>query len=653
MLTLPLTRLLFSFLVHLPTAMLLLAFLLKSTLSFHSGYLLCLLLISSGIQIKHDLTFSKVSTKSIEKPDRLFWALFILIISLGIFIRFWSLDSLPIWEDEDHHNGRLLRHLNTYEVSAEIQQPPLYYYFSYVTLKLFGTSVFSVRFFPAFFSALSVLLFSMLALHSLRKKSSVLIATLLFATNTWLTAYAQEAKPYGMGLLYTLFFLYNLFTFYSAPQEGENKKALFVSALLCLLTISLQTPLLLFLLFTCGIFLSVKERDISKSLCILGLGIVLLFLPVEWNIVQNSRGFLNHPPIANLALTEFFPTLWTNATWLLKVLLHASIYAFGIMLLALGLDGKQKTLASFQKTVLAATILLPFLFVACFTLIDWHLEPRYLLIYIPLFFLAIFYAWESLYLKIQKRLYVQSILMLLFFSYMGYFLFLEIESGSKKFTEFKWAKLYSYLELSNIHGVAYVINLRHPGSYVNHGFITVDYSKQNFRDRVKLVSNWDLPKHNQARLVLNDLYNGLEPEKVLIFTTDNKNDFPMANLSFPATALPEIRSFTEPQDHAALLYQLPKKASFAKTLEPFFLAIDQKKEVQDQSKVAVRQILTGISLFQWDCKSAKNFLEKLHRSYKAANWDESFLHWDPNDNYWFLKEKFLTRCKKERFTFFD
>ncbi|HEX4951437.1 MAG TPA: flippase activity-associated protein Agl23 [Blastocatellia bacterium] len=85
---------------------------------------------------------------------------FLLAVATAIFLRFYLLEIKPLHHDEGVNSHFLLNLANSgnYKYDPTNYHGPTLYYFSWLTLKLLGESVFALRFYPAICGVLTVIL---------------------------------------------------------------------------------------------------------------------------------------------------------------------------------------------------------------------------------------------------------------------------------------------------------------------------------------------------------------------------------------------------------------------------------------------------------------------------------------------------------------
>ncbi len=147
---------------------------------------------------------------------------FLLILGLGVLMRFLFLGSNDLWYDEI---------LSMYPVSFEYQPRPIYpfpffLYHSLISLvtSLFGVSSFVMRFPSAFFNSIVIFIIYRFALKLFNNKNIALISSLIFAFSPFQIWYSQEARNYSLFLLLSILSSINL---YSYIMQGSKKSFLF------------------------------------------------------------------------------------------------------------------------------------------------------------------------------------------------------------------------------------------------------------------------------------------------------------------------------------------------------------------------------------------------------------------------------------------
>lgn len=222
--------------------------------------------------------------------------LLVLIISLGIVLRFWQIGGIPASLDWDEaawgYNAYSLGidgkdefgiHLPyKYIESFGDFKPPLYAYLDVIPVKIFGLSEFSTRFPSAFFGSLTVLLTYFLTKEvftkSKRKEQIALASSFFLAISPWHIMLSRAAFEANVS---TFFIILGVLAFLKAVNS--NKWFLLISAISFSLTIytfntaRIFVPLFVLILafFNRSKLLSMKKQTILS----LALGLIMV-LPI-------------------------------------------------------------------------------------------------------------------------------------------------------------------------------------------------------------------------------------------------------------------------------------------------------------------------------------------------------------------------------------
>src|SRR3989344_6270995 len=134
--------------------------------------------------------------------NKIYLLLFILILLLGIFLRFYKLGEVPNslnWDEvswgynsysiistgRDEHGSFLP---TSFKAFGDYKQP-VYVYLGTIPIKIFGLSPFSVRFTSALFGSLSIALVFLLSKEIFKKerfkRDISLLSMLFFAISPW------------------------------------------------------------------------------------------------------------------------------------------------------------------------------------------------------------------------------------------------------------------------------------------------------------------------------------------------------------------------------------------------------------------------------------------------------------------------------------
>ncbi len=132
----------------------------------------------------------------IKSHPTVFWLT--LIISLTIFLRFFTLGSESIWLDEAESIRE--SHLTIQGIAASSNQPPIYFLLLRAWIALFGTSEFAIRSLSAIFGILSIVAIYFTGTTLLNKRVG-LISAFLASFAIFVIRHSQDARAYSLLLL--------------------------------------------------------------------------------------------------------------------------------------------------------------------------------------------------------------------------------------------------------------------------------------------------------------------------------------------------------------------------------------------------------------------------------------------------------------------
>ena len=173
--------------------------------------------------------------------------IFIVIISLGFFLRFYNLNFENFWIDETitfwvGNPEFSISQSFIYHKSIE-QVPFLFNFLIKIYFEIFGYDFQISRYLPALFSSLSIISVSYIS-KEISNDRSYIFTSFLVAINIYLISYAQELRLYS-----TLFFLISLTIYFSFKFENRNKLIFFYLHNIFLLLTSLIHPFGLIIYF--------------------------------------------------------------------------------------------------------------------------------------------------------------------------------------------------------------------------------------------------------------------------------------------------------------------------------------------------------------------------------------------------------------------
>lgn len=234
--------------------------------------------------------FEQLKTKKIN-------IIFFIIIAIGIAYRvlFYSYDR-PFWNDECAlaFNIMPLNFINFFKPLQFSQAaPPFFMVISGIFYKLMPAQELSLRFFPLISSIASIFIFYCFCRKILNKKSTILLALILFCFNYRLIYYAQEFKQYSSDIL---IFLGILTSYFYLDLKTLNVKKLVLAGCIYagLIWVSFTS---LFALVTIFIMLFFKNKTFYKNL-------TLLILPSIISVI--CFYIFQHHLAANQYLLEYW-----------------------------------------------------------------------------------------------------------------------------------------------------------------------------------------------------------------------------------------------------------------------------------------------------------------------------------------------------------
>lgn len=162
---------------------------------------------------------------SFGKRLGIYGALLLLILIIGIFLRFYHIDKESIWADEGFtictatHVMESLRSYDSLIKNYVIEcNPPLYFIVMHYWVKIFGKSEYSLRVPSALAGILSLYVVFLLGKTLYEEKTGVIAALLLMISTYNVINVSQEARPYSLMNLFTLLSFYYL---YRSSEEAR------------------------------------------------------------------------------------------------------------------------------------------------------------------------------------------------------------------------------------------------------------------------------------------------------------------------------------------------------------------------------------------------------------------------------------------------
>lgn len=157
--------------------------------------------------------------------------LFIIVV-LGGILRFSKLEYQSLWNDELASMNRINQNSlkEVIDATKKDVHPPLYYLLLFLWQKLYGSSIFSVRFLSAIFGVLSILAIFFLG-KALYSDLEGLLSALILSISYFGIYYSQEVRGYSLLLLLSIssyFFFVKIQPQQEKPTNIRNKISYYI-----------------------------------------------------------------------------------------------------------------------------------------------------------------------------------------------------------------------------------------------------------------------------------------------------------------------------------------------------------------------------------------------------------------------------------------
>ncbi len=364
--------------------------------------------------------------------------LFGAIIILGIFLRFYRIDSQSLWWDEGYSFDLALdikeHGINAFSASHQghaaalsSDKPQVLYHILVSILPSSWQPEWKMRFWPAITGSLS--LFLLLGILKLQmKRSSQILITLLFAAiSPFLIYYSQEGRPYSLLFMAELLFLFFVQLY---PKQDSFKKCLVVTITIVL--IGLTQFMGLIIPFSYALTQILERRDIHtvKIWLVIGCLSTLLLLPIFYLIIIHKLAPL---PSQGISVSNYLYAFYAFIAGFslgpssYELHLNRSIDALleywpilAVTILSGGyplIRGVQLKLKDHRSAyiLLVPTFSLVILSIAFFTHII-PLYPRHLMMLFPFFLLILGKGLDSISIPTIKAIVGISLVFILFWS---------------------------------------------------------------------------------------------------------------------------------------------------------------------------------------------------------------------------------------------
>jgi len=339
--------------------------------------------------------------------------LLLAVLIWGFALRLYTLDAKPFWFDEGLSVDLALAPpdyvLNT------IDRPPLYYVLLHGWIKIAGVGPFTFRFFSAWWGALVLPLFYVLARQVLDRRAAWL-TLLLAALSPFLVYYAQEARTYSLTLALLLASCWSMLKWLNDPRPhwlivyGLTTLAclythyallvLPVAQTLAVVWISVSRTTVNEQLQNRSIFTRIHSTALLHWFGVEAM-VVLLFLPWPLHVRQNLPQLI--APEIEAAVAAPLPAAahaaWTTLREFAVGRALPSPLADGLTLLFLFLvvlGALSPSLTTTARRFLLTGLLIPPLLILLLPRTAVYFAPKYLLAAAPAFYLLLVAGLEAL-----------------------------------------------------------------------------------------------------------------------------------------------------------------------------------------------------------------------------------------------------------------
>lgn len=231
---------------------------------------------------------------------KLTYFILILIVLLGVYIRFANFPNIPPSLNYDEasigYNAYSIGETgmdefgNKYPLyfrSLDDYKQPVYIYTVVVTQKIFGYSDFSVRFPSALFGLLSIVLIYFLSLELFRKREISLIAAFIYAIIPWSAQFSRYALEANVALFFIILGIYTfLKSLTKKPWLMPFSILAFTIASYTYLSYKVVAPLVIFSLF----IIYFKKINFRNKFTIISFILLLFTFLLIFNDSISSQG---------------------------------------------------------------------------------------------------------------------------------------------------------------------------------------------------------------------------------------------------------------------------------------------------------------------------------------------------------------------------
>ncbi|MFQ5531377.1 MAG: ArnT family glycosyltransferase [Candidatus Nanoarchaeia archaeon] len=247
--------------------------------------------IDNIIESSVDFIFSKSESR---------WL--ILIVLLGVILRFLLIRNIATLGDEMVHGPHAIGFLHSGLIST-ILHSPTWFYLTDISTRIFGVTLFSLRFTSFFYGTLTIIVVYLLASKIFNKKTGLISAFLL--SISFFTVRYTLAE---MDISATFFLVFAIYLFLESMEKQKFPTlaaiSLGVAALIKTLSLFFVPAFLIaFFLFKKG---KEKNKKNIKNLLLFGIIITLIFSPI---FVHNYLWFKDKGLVDTYFAQYFFPSI--------------------------------------------------------------------------------------------------------------------------------------------------------------------------------------------------------------------------------------------------------------------------------------------------------------------------------------------------------
>jgi mannosyltransferase len=230
-------------------------------------------------------TLSKLKERLKQKET----IIFLCIIVIGIFLRFYAIGTESLWRDEIF--SIMESRMSIAGMVAQSNQPPVYFLLLNLWIRLFGTSEVTLRSLAAIFGTVSIILVYLTGSILFTRKVG-LAGSFLFAISCFQIQYSQEVRGYSLLVLASLLSYY-----FFIKIIKQNKKQDYIFYLLANILLGYTHIFGVFIVISQILFFFIYWNKYSlqriKFFAAIG-AIILLYIPLAFMLFGNVQKIINN-----------------------------------------------------------------------------------------------------------------------------------------------------------------------------------------------------------------------------------------------------------------------------------------------------------------------------------------------------------------------